>query len=50
MIIHYITGNWKLIDRMLFAILWNGDIKQSRDNIKTALMQNLEAFGIGEQF
>ena len=37
------------MDWVLYTMLWDSDLKKSEDNIKIVL-QNLEAFGIDEQF
>lgn len=50
MTIHYINDKWDLIDRVLHTTLWDSNQKKTGDNIKPIVIQNLEKFGISEQF
>ena len=49
MTIHYVTDNWNFLERVLYTTLRENSSKKTRVNIKTVVMQNLEAFAIAEQ-
>lgn len=50
MTIHYVDDNWDLIERVLHTTVWDSNLKKTGENIKSVVIQNLEKYGLGEQF